>query len=117
MYSCQHRKFPYMLTAGVCRSYFCRCWACLCSHCVWYYFGDGPALSLRRPLGPAAGVCSGLQCGAVFCCVCAGILSDASSPFAAAVSSLVKGSVDLLGDAAQQVPPPLLIPTGWHSGI
>ncbi|KAF6253056.1 non-discriminatory gln-glu-trna synthetase [Scenedesmus sp. NREL 46B-D3] len=36
--------------------------------------------------------------------VAAGVLSDASSAFAAAVSSLVKGSVDMLGDAAGQVP-------------
>jgi hypothetical protein len=34
----------------------------------------------------------------------AGVLADAASPFAAAVSKLVKGSVDMLGDAAGQVP-------------
>jgi hypothetical protein len=36
--------------------------------------------------------------------VAAGILTSASSAFAAAISSLVKGSVDMLGDAAGQVP-------------
>lgn len=36
--------------------------------------------------------------------VSAGLLTDASSPFAAAVSGLVKGSVDMLADAAAQVP-------------
>ena len=39
-----------------------------------------------------------------------GLLSDASSPFAAAVSSLMKGSVDVLTDAAQQLPPLLGYP-------
>eukprot|EP00882_Tetradesmus_deserticola_P010161 GHRQ01010736.1.p1 GENE.GHRQ01010736.1~~GHRQ01010736.1.p1 ORF type:complete len:541 (+),score=308.25 GHRQ01010736.1:559-2181(+) len=42
--------------------------------------------------------------------VAAGVLSDASSAFAAAVSKLVKGSVDMLGDAAAQVPPLLGYP-------
>jgi hypothetical protein len=42
--------------------------------------------------------------------VAAGILTSASSAFAAAVSSLVKGSVDMLGDAAGQVPQLLSYP-------
>eukprot|EP00878_Enallax_costatus_P016251 GHUV01017045.1.p1 GENE.GHUV01017045.1~~GHUV01017045.1.p1 ORF type:complete len:348 (+),score=63.29 GHUV01017045.1:314-1357(+) len=40
----------------------------------------------------------------------AGLLSDASSPFALALSSLVKGSVDMLADAAAQVPALLSYP-------
>uniref|UniRef100_A0A383VW33 glutamate--tRNA ligase n=1 Tax=Tetradesmus obliquus TaxID=3088 RepID=A0A383VW33_TETOB len=36
--------------------------------------------------------------------VAGGVLADASSAFAAAMASLVKGSVDMLGDAAAQVP-------------
>jgi hypothetical protein len=42
--------------------------------------------------------------------VAAGILTNASSPFVAAVSSLVKGSVDMLADAAGQVPQLLAYP-------
>eukprot|EP00775_Hariotina_reticulata_P006873 gene6873-7089_t len=42
--------------------------------------------------------------------VAGGVLSDASSPFAAAVARLVKGSVDMLSDAAAQVPQLLSYP-------
>jgi hypothetical protein len=40
----------------------------------------------------------------------AGVLSSASSPFAAAVAALVKGSVEVLTDAAAQVPGLLAYP-------
>lgn len=40
----------------------------------------------------------------------AGLLSSASSKFAAAVSGLMKGSVDVLTEAAQQLPPLLGYP-------
>lgn len=40
----------------------------------------------------------------------AGLLSDAGSPFAAAVAGLVKGSVELLSDAAAQAAPLLGYP-------
>eukprot|EP00879_Flechtneria_rotunda_P020771 GHRR01021864.1.p1 GENE.GHRR01021864.1~~GHRR01021864.1.p1 ORF type:complete len:448 (+),score=164.27 GHRR01021864.1:350-1693(+) len=40
----------------------------------------------------------------------ANVIADASSPFAAAIAGLVKGSIDMLSDAVEQVPPLLGYP-------